>query len=136
MTEKEYDLGQAELEVLKALWELGRAPVRQVMNHLHANGRKVAYTTVLTFLTRLEQKGFVAADKSELAYVYRARISRERIMRSRLKSLLAQLYDGAAGQLALQLIRSERLTAEEVAELHKLIDRLDTKGRKTKRKGT
>ena len=91
------DLGTAELEVLKALWDDGPAPVRQVLNHLHARGRRLAYTTVLTVLTRLEQKGFVTSDKSGMAYVYRPTVSRTRITRSRLKSLIEQLYDGAAG---------------------------------------
>jgi predicted transcriptional regulator len=75
MTDRLHELGSAELEVLKALWEIGPATVREVLNHLHDRGRKVAYTTVLTFLTRLEQKGFAASNKSDLAYVYRARVS-------------------------------------------------------------
>jgi predicted transcriptional regulator len=125
MARRKYDLGRAELEVLRALWIEGPAPVRGVMEHLHQRGRNVAYTTVQTMLGRLEQKGFASSDKSELAYVYRARVSRERFSQSRLKTLLDQLYDGAAGPLALQLIRSQRLTPEEIEELRKLIERLD-----------
>ncbi len=126
MARREYDLGAGELEVLKALWDVGPATVRAVLNHLHQSGRQVAYTTVQTVLTRLEQKGFVSSDKSELAYVYRARISRERISRSRLRALLEQLYDGAAGPLVLQLVQSERLTPDELSQLQQLIERLDS----------
>jgi len=125
MSEKDLELAPAELEVLRALWDLGPATVRQVMHHLHERGRRVAYTTVLTFLTRLEQKGYVRSDKSEVAYVYRAKLSRERVSRSRLRSLIEQLYDGAAGPLVLQLVENERLTPEEIETLQKLIDRLD-----------
>ena len=125
MSDKELELAPAELDVLRALWDLGPATVRQVMNHLHERDRRVAYTTVLTFLTRLEQKGYVRSDKSELAYVYRAKISRDRVSRSRLRSLIEQLYDGAAGPLVLQLVQSERLTPEEIETLQKLIERLD-----------
>lgn len=128
MSGHEYELGDAELEVLKTLWEIGPATVRQVLNHLRERGRRVAYTTVLTFLTRLEQKGFVASDKSDLAYVYRAKLSRARVGRSRLKSLVEQVYDGAVGPLVLQLVRTERLSPEEIGELQKLIERLDAKG--------
>jgi BlaI family penicillinase repressor len=124
MTERLNELGEAELEVLKTLWDAGPTTVRQVMQTLHESGRKVAYTTVLTFLTRLEQKGFVTSNKSGLAYVYRAKVSRERVSRSRLKNLLQELYDGAAGPLVLQLMKSERLTPEEIDELQKLIDQL------------
>ena len=55
MGQRDYELGEAELQVLRALWDGGPATVREVLNHLHTQGRRVAYTTVLTFLTRLEQ---------------------------------------------------------------------------------
>ena len=127
MAEREYEIGTAELEVLTVLWDLGPATVRQVMSRLHDRGRRVAYTTVLTFLTRLEQKSFVRSDKSGLAYVYRASVSHARVRRSRLRELVNQLYDGAAGPLVLQLIRTERLTADEIEELQQLIDDLDSR---------
>ncbi len=125
MARRKYDLGRAELEVLRALWVDGPAPVRGVMEHLHQRGRNVAYTTVQTMLGRLEQKGFASSDKSEVAYVYRAKVSRQRFSQSRLKTLLDQLYDGAAGPLALQLVRSKRLTPEEIGQLRRLIEQLD-----------
>ncbi|MBU0638444.1 MAG: BlaI/MecI/CopY family transcriptional regulator [Planctomycetes bacterium] len=131
MARREYELGAVELEVLKALWVDGPATVREVMNYLHQRGRRQAYTTVQTVLTRLEQKGFVRSDKSGLAYVYRSRISRERISRSRLEKLLSQLYDGAAGPLVMHLVESERLTVDEINKLQELIDRLDSPSDRT-----
>jgi predicted transcriptional regulator len=125
MAPRESDLGTAELEVLKALWDHGPATVRQVMNHLHQLSRQVAYTTVLTFLTRLEQKGYVKSDKSDVAYVYRPAVTRAKVTQSRLRALIAQLYDGDATPLVLQLMRDEKFTADEIAELQKLIDQLD-----------
>lgn len=127
MAEPQYDVGTAELEVLKALWDRGPSTVRQVLAQLHAGGRQVAYTTALTFLTRLEQKGFVTSDKSELAYVYKPKVTRDRVRQSRLRTLVNQLYDGAAAPLVVQLIRTQRFSSDEIAELHDLIDRLDTK---------
>jgi predicted transcriptional regulator len=126
MAPRESDLGTAELEVLKALWDHGPATVRQVLNHLHDQGRQVAYTTVLTFLTRLEQKGYVKSDKSDVAYVYRPAVTRAKVTKSRLRSLIEQLYDGDAAPLVLQLMREQNFTADEIAELQKLIDKLDT----------
>lgn len=125
MARREYDLGEAELEVLKVLWDEGPQTVREVLNHLHARGRRVAYTTVLTFLSRLEQKRFVRSNKSGLAYVYRPAVSREKVTQSRLKTLVKQLYDGEAAPLVLQLIQSERFSETEIQELHALIERLD-----------
>lgn len=126
---REYDLPEAELQVLQGLWQLGPASVRDVLEHLHACGRKVAYTTVLTFLTRLEQKGFVTSDKSDLAYVYRAKVSRERVSRSRLRKLLDQLYDGAAAPLVVQLMRTERFSSDEINQLQNLLNELESKNK-------
>lgn len=129
------ELGVAELEVLRCLWDTGPGTVRDVLNHLRDRGRSVAYTTVQTLLTRLEQKGFVTSDKSDFAFVYRAKVSRERVGRSRIKALLEQVYDGEAGALVLQLVKTERFSTEELAELQKLIDSLDAKNRGGQRKG-
>ncbi|MEK6674691.1 MAG: BlaI/MecI/CopY family transcriptional regulator [Planctomycetota bacterium] len=127
MSERQYEVGNAELEVIKVLWDLGPSTVRDVLNHLHEQGRRVAYTTVLTFLTRLEQKGHVSSDKSNVAYVYRATVSRRSLTRSRLHTLVEDLFDGAPGQLALQLMRTTKFTQTELEELQRLIEQLDTK---------
>ncbi|MCA9294308.1 MAG: BlaI/MecI/CopY family transcriptional regulator [Phycisphaerales bacterium] len=116
--------GGAELEVLQALWELGPSTVRDVLSHLHERGRTIAYTTVLTFLTRLEQKGQVLADKRGQAYVYRAKVSRKRVAKERINSIVDQLYDGAPGALVLQLMESQRFSPEEIEQFRMLIDRL------------
>lgn len=127
MAPRRKDLGTGELEVLSVLWDEGPCTVRQVLDHLHAAGRGVAYTTVLTVLTRLENKGFVASDKAGVAYLYRSTVTRERVRKSRLRSLVSELYDGAAGPLVLQLIKSERFSTEEIEELRALLERLDDK---------
>ena len=133
MSLRETDLPAAELEVLKTLWDHGPITVRQVMNHLHKRDRKIAYTTVLTFLTRLEQRGLVSSDKSGLAYVYRAVATREKITKSRLKSFLEDVYDGAAAPLVLQLVREGKLSQQDIEELQSLIDALDAKPKSGKK---
>jgi predicted transcriptional regulator len=126
MARRDFELGEAELAVLRVLWDHGAQTVREVMTRLHERGKKVAYTTVLTFLTRLEAKGCVASDKAELAYVYRPKITRDSVTRSRVRSLLEQLFDGAPGPVVLQLIEQGRFTSEEIVQLRKLIKDLDT----------
>ena len=125
MAKKPVELGEGELAVMRVLWDHGPLTVRDVMTRLHERGKTVAYTTVLTFLTRLEQKGVVASNKNETAYIYRAKVSRESVSATRIRSLLEQLYDGAAAPMVLQLIENERFSAEELAQLRKLIDDLD-----------
>ena len=127
MAPRDGDLGTAELEVLKTLWDEGPCTVRQVLNHLHDQGRRVAYTTVLTFLSRLEQKRFVESDKTDQAYVYRALLSRQKVTTTRLRAVIEQLYDGAAAPMVLQLMREEKFSGDEIAALQNLIDLLDSK---------
>jgi len=126
--DRDIELGSAELEALKVLWDDGPCTVRQVLGAMHARGRRVAYTTVLTFPTRLEQKGCVTSDRSGMAYVYRPLVSRERVTTSRLESLLEELYDGAAGPLVLQLVQRGEFTSDEIRQLQRLIDDLDEAG--------
>lgn len=133
MTPREADIGEAELEVLQTLWEHGPATVREVMNKLHEHGRQLAYTTVLTFLTRLEQKGCVMSDKSDLAYVYRPKVTRDKVSRTRLDAVLDSFYDGSPGPLVLQLIREGKFTSDEIAELQDVIDGLDAKPQRRSR---
>ncbi|HYE62358.1 MAG TPA: BlaI/MecI/CopY family transcriptional regulator [Phycisphaerales bacterium] len=129
MAKRPVELGEGELAVMRVLWDHGPLTVRDVMEHLHNRGKTVAYTTVMTFLQRLEQKGAVASNKKDAAYVYRAKITRESVSASRVRALLDQLYDGAAAPMLLQLIENERLTPEDLARLRKLIDDLDSRSR-------
>ncbi len=127
MAKRQVELGDGELAVMRVLWDEGPLTVREVMERLHERNRKVAYTTVLTFLTRLEQKNVVASDKRDTAYVYRAKISRQSVSASRIRTLVDQLYDGAAAPMLLQLIENEKFSADEIAQLRKLIDDLDSR---------
>ncbi len=126
MSDGEYKLGSTEQAVLQALWGVGQGNVRQVLNEMHTRGRNLAYTTVQTLLTRLEHKGFVESDKSGMAYIYRAAVDRDEVMRSRVRSVVEQFFDGAAAPLVLQLIQTGKFSAEEITELHELIDKLDS----------
>ncbi|MFK7960224.1 MAG: BlaI/MecI/CopY family transcriptional regulator [Phycisphaerales bacterium] len=125
MPAKPPDLPPAELEVLKVLWDTSPISVRDVMNRLAQQGRDLAYTTVMTFLERLEQKRCVRSRKEGGARLWEPAITRDRVERSRLGTLLDEMYDGAAAPLVLRLVAEDRLTPEEIGELQALIDRLD-----------
>jgi predicted transcriptional regulator len=125
MTIRVTDLADAELEVMSALWDRGPSTVRDLQEHLAAKGRQWAYTTVQTLLTRLEAKQFAATERGATPFVYKARVSRDKVRRSRVKTLVGQLYDGAPGALALHLLKTSRLSREDIAALQVLIDELD-----------
>ena len=125
MGKRTYELGEAELAVLRVLWDHGPLSVREVMERLHDRSREVAYTTVLTFLTRLEKKGFVRSDKSGTAYVFRAKVSREQVTRSKVRGLLDELFDGAATPMLLHLIEHSDLGRDDLEQLRRLVRDLD-----------
>ena len=114
----------AELEVLKELWASGPATVRDVAAALRKRRRRLAYNTVLTLLTRLRDKGYVAADRRDTAHLFRAVVTRDDLLGSSLAALADRVCDGTASPLVLALVRRQRFSAEEIAHLRKLLDDL------------
>jgi predicted transcriptional regulator len=120
-------ISDTELEVMKVIWEHGPGTVREINALLHAQGRRWAYTTVQTMLNRLEAKGYVASDKREVAHVFRPAVSRDRLLRQRLKDLANQLCEGTTAPLMLALVEGQRFTREEIEPFRQLLDDLEKK---------
>lgn len=120
-------LSETELEVLKALWELGSGTVRSLNELLHERGRRWAYTTVLTLLYRLESKGFVASDKTAVAHVFRPLVSREKLLRQRLTHLADELCEGTATPLVQALVEGHRFSPDEIEQFRQMLDELETR---------
>ncbi len=116
------DLGAGELEVLRVLWDGGPATVREVHHALGDRGRQLAYNTVQTVLRRLLDKRFVTRNEAAAPQVFRARVTREQFGRRRLRDLVREVYDGAAGSLAVQLLRTGKFEPGELEELQQLLD--------------
>jgi len=127
MAPKTPPLSETELDVLKVLWDLGEGTVRQVNERLQQRKRRWAYTTVLTLLTRLQAKGYVASDKSELAHVFRPTVSRESLLERRLSHLADDLCEGTATPLVHALVQDRRFSPEEIEGFRRLLDELEPK---------
>jgi BlaI family transcriptional regulator, penicillinase repressor len=127
-------ISEAELEVLKVLWEQP-GTVREVNAVLGRQGRRWAYTTVQTMLQRLEAKGYVRSERGGPAHVFRAAVSRDDLLSRRLRELADQLCDGTASPLLLALAGDSRLTPEEIRQLRQLLDRLEPPRRPRPRGG-
>lgn len=115
-------LGDAELDVLKLLWERGPATVRELYEAFEASGASWAYTTVQTMLGRLEEKGYVLVDRSRIAHVFSAAVSRETMLGARASELVDKLCDGAVAPLVLSLVRDHRFTRDDLAHFRRLLD--------------
>lgn len=123
-------LGDLEADIMSAVWEKGEATVQDVKDALEPK-RPLAYTTVMTVMTRLAEKGLLNRHKVGRAYVYTPASTQEKMAGSMLRSLVGRLYDGAAGKAFAHLLETEDgVDEDELDRLEKLIQakRKDIKG--------
>lgn len=114
-------LGERELDILEALWELKSATVTQVQDFLRERGNEVAYTTVQTMLNRLEAKNVVKRDDSDRAHRYIAVLKQPNAAESALKRLTERFFGGSAEALVTRLVEKD-LTQEEIERIQSMID--------------
>ena len=109
-----------ELEILKVLWDLGPSSVRSVYREMLAaqpDGKDRAYNTVQTLMRLMEDKGLVRHSVDGRAFIYEPTYSREQSA----SRFLDRVFDGAASELVLSLLRSERITSDELERMQDLI---------------
>jgi len=113
-----------EVDILKILWEQGPSSVRTVYRQLLAQEPELAYNTVQTMLRLMETKGLVSHELEGRTFIYTARFSRDQST----ARFLDQVFDGAAAQLVQSLLRDERISAEELEQIKRLIATARLKG--------
>lgn len=113
-----------ELEVLKALWDLGEGTVRDVLER-SPHGRDWAYTTAQTLLMRLQEKGFVESEKRGRAFVFRPLFTRDELLGGSLDDLASRVCDGKALPLLLNLVQSSKFSRRELQRFRAFLDELD-----------
>ena len=106
-----------ELEILKILWEEGPGSVRAVHRRLTERNPDLAYNTTQTFLRIMEDKELVSHAVEGRTFIYTPRYSRD----ENTVRFLDRVFDGAASQLVSSLLRSERLSREELDKMHAMI---------------
>src|SRR5919206_2051035 len=108
-----------ELDVMAVLWERGPSTVAEVRAALED---ELAYTTVLTVLRTLEDKGYVGHEEEGRAYRYFAAVEREAAGQSALRRVLGKLFAGSPELLLTQLVDERGLDADELARMRRLLD--------------
>jgi BlaI family transcriptional regulator, penicillinase repressor len=109
-----------ELDVMSVLWDVGPATVAEVQARL---ADRLAYTTVLTILRTLEEKGHVGHREGPgRAYLYHARVAREAAGSSALGRLVDRVFQGSPELLLTQLVSERDLSAEELERMRRLLD--------------
>ena len=113
----------AELAVLRVLWHRGPSTVREVWEQLSA--QETGYTTVLKTLQIMRTKGLVERDETDRSHIYRPAIGQEETQRQFVGHLLERVFSGSARKLVMQALSVKKASREELAEIRKLLDKIE-----------
>ena len=114
----------AELEILRALWDQGPCTVRDVWTTLNA-AKPSGYTTVLKLMQIMADKGLVRRNEEQRAHVYEAMAPRETMQRQLVGDLVKRAFGGSATQLIMQALATRRATAEELSQIRQILDEFE-----------
>ena len=129
-----------ELEALKVLWQRGEATVRDLADAMnacakHRGSDELAYTTVLSLLQVMEQKGLVGHRREGKAYVYFPRVEQQSTFRRLADSFLEKVFDGAVDEYLVHALESKRLSSAELDQLEAMLAAARERAKKPRRKG-
>ena len=124
MARRPQDVTDAELDVLRVLWDDGPATIRTLADRLYPGGGTSEYATVQKLLERLEDKGHASHTAEGRQNLYCARVQREDLVARRLRDTAEQLCDGSLTPLLTHLVSAGRLSRDELLALRRLVDRL------------
>ncbi len=113
---------ELELAILKVIWEQGPQPVKEVRQGLRP-ARKLAYTTVMTMMNIMVDKGYLSREKKGARYVYQPEVSMKTTMRGILRDMVNRVFDGSAAAVMVNLLESADLDEAETRKLRQLLKR-------------
>ncbi len=118
----------AELSILRVLWERGPSTVRQVHDVLSVN-RDFAYTTTLKLLQLMTEKGVAVREEDGRVHLYRAAVAQEETQRHLIRDLVDRAFGGSPSQLVMQALAAKPASAEELREIRRLLKEHEEKTR-------
>src|SRR5918999_4527292 len=113
-----------ELAIMKVVWRLDKATVRDVYEALREK-RDIAYTTVMTMMNILEDKGYLKKTRLDRAYEYRPTKPRHQVIGALVRDFLDRVFDGAAAPLLVHLAKDRRLSKDDKALIRKLTEEIE-----------
>ena len=114
----------AELAILRVLWERGPSTVREVHEALRPT-HETGYTTILKLMQIMVEKDLLSRDERDRAHVYHARFSSDVTQRQLVDDLLARAFDGSPSQLVMRVLSSKSATQGELLEIRRMLDTLE-----------
>jgi BlaI family penicillinase repressor len=109
-----------ELKIMKVVWRLETATVRQVYEEL-LKQRRIAYTTVMTMMNILEQKGYLKKRQEDRAYVYLSTKPQKQVIAAMVREFIQRVFNGSAEPLLAHLVEDDQLTEQDLEEIRKTI---------------
>jgi BlaI family penicillinase repressor len=125
---KSRTLTDAEHRIMEVLWARGSATVAEVAEALSGKDG-TAYTTILTMMRILREKGYLACNKEGKAHVFTPKVQRDVAARKAVQQLLSKFFAGSPGELVLSFLRDEELSPEELDELKRKIRESENAGK-------
>ena len=113
-------LTDAELEIMQVVWDLGKGTVRQVHERLNQQ-RPLAYTTVMTMMGILEDKGHLTRTKQGRAYLYEPVRPKSQVIAHMVDDFVGKVFAGSARPLVLSLVKDRKLSKRDLEEIARLI---------------
>jgi BlaI family penicillinase repressor len=129
MSRAQSTLTGQELEIMKVVWKLGPSTVRQVYETMLEH-RRIAYTTVMTMMNILEQKGHLKKRQGDRAFVYASARPEKQVIRGMVREFVDRVFNGAAEPLLLHLVEDDQLTKKDLEEIRRSI-RSSEEGKKS-----
>ncbi len=117
---KSKTLTDAELRLMRIVWDQGSCTVNDVLEALPGE-EQLAYSTVLTTMRILEEKGYVRHDKEGRAYVYEPIVERDEAQRDALHHLMGKFFNNSPGQLLANLLEDDDITEDHLAEIRSML---------------
>ena len=114
-------LPDGELEIMQIIWHAGRSVSRTDIEHALGKNKSLAPTTILTFLTRLCDKGFLAVERVERSNYYTPLVTERAYLASESRSILTKLYGGSLSAFAVSLSDSG-VSREELEQLRQMLE--------------
>src|SRR5438105_15947688 len=114
----------AELEILRVLWQRGACTVREVQEALHET-KTTGYTTVLKMLQIMTDKGLVRRDEDQRAHVYEARVPQEQTQQQLVGDLLDRAFNGSAASLVMQALATKKTSADDLTKIRQMLDEFE-----------
>ena len=116
----EHRLAELQLAIMQVLWRNGESTVSEVRDALQPS-KNLAYTTVGTMLSKMEEHGYVRHTICGRLNIYHAVIREEQVSRSMVNDLVKRLFAGDVSQMVCQLLGSDSVTPETIASLKRMI---------------